>query len=170
MGLLKSTSKHPNNLPFKSVFIKVWEILIKICNIFSLAPHLASIFVALESYVADYPTQIKNICDYLLHENQSTLSVYFSDLFFINKTSYSSDIKSRVSSLINSQSMLEGNNNFETILQRLIKYMRSESADSDVSYLMDEFYVRRRLNIIISSFTGQELLFAVFVGIFKRKF
>lgn len=133
MGLLKSTIKKEYNQPFKRLYIEIWRILIRTCDLSSLGPFLSVLFVGIEPYIEDFPEKVDEICEFLLHQNASTLSIHISDLFFIEKLDYSDEIKHTILSQIASQSLLNGND-IQTNLDRLIRHMNSENADSDVKF------------------------------------
>jgi serine/threonine-protein kinase ATR len=131
MGLLKSTGNLPFNGMLKQTYLNIWSVLVQNCNPQAVGPFLSGIFVALESYIADFPEEVEKIGYYLLRENQSVLGKHLADLFFIDRTNYPDDIKDHICFLIQSQCITTGSD-FETKLKRIIKHMKSESADSDV--------------------------------------
>lgn len=147
MGLLKSTGNLPFNSILKKVYLDCWNVLVHVCNPQSVYPFLSAIFVALESYIEDFPKEVEDICNYLIaEENQTILSSYLSDLFFIDRTTYPQHIKDQICFLIHSQCITSGSD-FETNLKRLIKHMKNESADSDVkNYCLQYLFEYSKMN------------------------
>lgn len=131
MGLLKSTGNLKFNSMYKKDFLNTWDILVHVCHPGAIGPFLSGIFVALEPFIEDYPQEVDKICFYLIGENQSILGRYFADLFFIERTRYPEPFKQEICSFIQSQSITSGGDS-ETQLKRIIKHMKSESADSDI--------------------------------------
>lgn len=131
MGLLKATGNLRYNAMYRKIYIDCWNILVRTCNPQAVGPFLSGIFVALESYIVDFPNEVEIICNYLIEENQSILGKHLADLFFIDRTKYPDRVKEEIVLMIESQLVTTGSD-FETKLKRIIRHMRSESADSDV--------------------------------------
>lgn len=108
--------------------INVWSILIRNCNVNSLAPILSTIIVSLEFFIDKFPYEVASLHEYLIIDNNSLLSRNISDLFFIEKTRVSDKIKRTVLSLIESQNSNE-EKTFKHKLQSLLRQMNNENCD-----------------------------------------
>lgn len=80
----------------RDICAKVWKIFIWNIDLISLGPLLSTIFVSLEPLLITHPDEVNNILKYLVITNGSLLSVYIPDLFFINDTKVSNEIKEYV--------------------------------------------------------------------------
>lgn len=81
----------------RDICAEVWKIFISTVDLISLGPLLSTIFVSLEPLLATHPEEVNDMLKYLVIKNGSLLSVYIPDLFFINDTNVSQEIKTYVS-------------------------------------------------------------------------
>lgn len=92
IALLKTTMaiEEPN---LKDICIQVWRIFICTVDVQQLGPLLSTIFVSLGQYIDQFPEDINYIFHYLVVQNNSLLSQHISDLFFLDQTNVSEEIK-----------------------------------------------------------------------------
>lgn len=92
LSILKSASRHA----LRDTCVQVWKIFIYTVDIQTLGSLLAILFISLEPFMLTHPNEIDEILQYLLISNSSLLSVHISDLFFIDDTNASQDVKTFV--------------------------------------------------------------------------
>lgn len=109
--------------------INVWNILIRNCEVTSLAPILGTIIVSLEVFIDKYPAEVNDLYKYLIIDNNNLLSRNISDLFFIEKTRVQDEIKLRVLRIIDSQ---KSGDDFKLNLQSLLRQMNIENSDIQI--------------------------------------
>lgn len=80
----------------KSICIKVWRIFICTVDVQQLGQLLSTIFVSLVQFIDEFPEDINFIFHYLVVQNNSLLSMYIPDLFFLDETKVNDDIKTIV--------------------------------------------------------------------------
>lgn len=122
--------------------MKVWDILIRTCNVSSLGPILGTIFVSLEALIDKFPNEVNDIYKYLVVENSSLLSRHISDLFFIEKTRVDKEIKTIVLNFMKSEKMRD-EENFHSNLQSLLRYLNRDNSD-----LMIRVYCLQYLKVL----------------------
>lgn len=158
--VLKSAMDH-KSFDLSEICIKVWDILIRTCEVNSLSPILSTIFMSLEGLIEKYPHEVNSIYNYLVVENQNLLSRHISDLFFIEKTRASDHIKKTVLQHMESQKMLN-DASFSVHLKSLLKHLSSENADMKIrvyclQYLKELFQNNRsELNEMICGETTMD--------------
>ncbi|XP_029733989.2 serine/threonine-protein kinase ATR-like [Aedes albopictus] len=80
----------------KSICIKVWRIFICTVDVQQLGQLLSTIFVSLVQFIDEFSEDINFIFHYLVVQNNSLLSMYIPDLFFLDETKVNDDIKTIV--------------------------------------------------------------------------
>lgn len=86
-----------NEPELKDICAKIWKIFISTVDLRSLGPLLSTIFVSLEPLLETHPVEVNEILKYLIIQNGSLLSVHVPDLFFVQDTKASQEIKRFVS-------------------------------------------------------------------------
>ncbi|XP_063916724.1 serine/threonine-protein kinase ATR-like isoform X2 [Zophobas morio] len=70
---------------FPDLTCEVWSAFIKSCDVESLAPQLATIFVSILPLIKSCPRQINDIFKYLVIQNENLTKDYIKDLFFVDE-------------------------------------------------------------------------------------
>lgn len=79
-----------------SNIFQVWKVFTKFTDVGFLGSLLSTIIVSLESFSSDYQTEVNEIYEYLIVENNCLLSYNIQDLFFIGETRVPQHIKNIV--------------------------------------------------------------------------
>jgi serine/threonine-protein kinase ATR len=117
----------------KKACLELWYILASHCNSAQIGPFLGVIIVSLEDFVEEYPDRVEDICTLFIANNSSLLSSFFKNLFFINVTKHSDEVKAMVMYQIDGQNLSDGFI-FDLGLENLVKQLRNDHADSVVKY------------------------------------
>lgn len=80
----------------KDVVCTVWRIFISMVDLLELGPLLSTIFVSLEPLMETHHKAVNDILKVLIIENSNLLSTHISDLFFLQHTKVSDEIKAHV--------------------------------------------------------------------------
>lgn len=81
---------------FKKICADIWKIFISTADLISLGPLLSTIFVSLEPLLETHPRQVNEMLKYLIISNGNVLSLHIPDLFFLEDTAVSDEIKDYV--------------------------------------------------------------------------
>lgn len=81
----------------KDVCAKVWKIFISMVDLVELGPLLSTIIVSLEPLMETHHEAVNDILKVLIIENGNLLSTHIADLFFLQHTKVSEEIKLHVS-------------------------------------------------------------------------
>lgn len=85
-----------NQIDLKAECIQVWKIFIFTVDLVELGPLLSTIIVSLEPLAETHPEAVNDMLKYLIIVNGNLLSAHISDLFFIEQTEVSIEIKKHV--------------------------------------------------------------------------
>lgn len=77
------TSNYEN---FPTLNCEVWDAFVRTCEIESLGPQLALIFVSILPLLDHCPVKVNEILKYLVVENEHYMKNYISDLFFVKNS------------------------------------------------------------------------------------
>ncbi|CRK98788.1 CLUMA_CG012059, isoform A, partial [Clunio marinus] len=121
------TAAEQKTFDLSDVCIKVWEILIRNCDVTFLGPILSTVFVSLEAFIDRYPDEVHELYSYLVVSNRNLLSCHISNLFFIEKTRVHSDIKAIITEQLHSQK--RDDRDFKSNVTEFIRHMNSENSD-----------------------------------------
>lgn len=80
----------------KDVCAKVWKIFISMVDLLELGPLLSTIFVSLEPLMETHHEAVNDILKVLIIDNGNLLSTHIADLFFLQHTQISNEIKAHV--------------------------------------------------------------------------
>lgn len=80
----------------KDVCAKVWKIFISMVDLLELGPLLSTILVSLEPLMETHHESVNEILKVLIIENGNLLSTHIADLFFLQHTKISDEIKAHV--------------------------------------------------------------------------
>ncbi|XP_031618116.1 serine/threonine-protein kinase ATR [Contarinia nasturtii] len=80
----------------KDICAKVWKIFISMVNLDKLGPLLSTIIVSLEPLMEAHHEAVNEILRLLIIENGNVLSTHIADLFFLQHTNVSDEIKAHV--------------------------------------------------------------------------
>lgn len=108
LALLKSAL----NLAIKQTDLQdtcaqVWKIFIYTVDVQTLGSLLSQIVVSLEVLLASHPNEVNEILNYLIVTNGNILSLHISDLFFIDKTGVSDELKKCVKRHLESEGFMD---------------------------------------------------------------
>ena len=123
-----NTAVEQTSVDLSEYCINVWDILIRTCEVTSLAPILSTVIVSLEYFVQKYPKKVRDLHKYLIVHNSTLLGQNITDLFFVEKTQIDDDIKGIVLSMIDSQKAKE-KDNFLLKFKSILRQMNSENHD-----------------------------------------
>ncbi|KAJ8944483.1 hypothetical protein NQ314_009467 [Rhamnusium bicolor] len=110
---------------FPHLNCEVWNAFIHSCEIESLGPQLASIFVSVQPLLEDCPRQINEILKYLIVENEVFTKNYIPDLFFVNN----SKVDHKVLSIIKKYLKFLEKCSLKEKIQKFLKYLTHEAME-----------------------------------------
>lgn len=132
----------------KDVCAKVWKIFISMVDLLELGPLLSTIIVSLEPLMETHHEAVNDILRVLIIENGNLLSTHVADLFFLQHTNVSSDIKAHVAPYIERSS-----STFAADMTASLKYVNHDNLTIRIyglNYLTDLFENNRtELNNLI---------------------
>lgn len=144
----------------REICAHVWKIFIYAVDVQSMGPLLSTIVVSLEPLLLTHADIVDELLKYLIISNCSLLSIYITDLFFIEDTGCSRDIKEFVAGHLHT---IRGRETFEARFHHLSKQINHENMEIRVHalrYLTILFSQnRRQLNSLI---VGQQQIDPVF--------
>lgn len=105
------------------ISIQIWTIFIHTVDIETLGSLLSTIIVSLEPLLKIQSEEINSICKYLIITNGNLLSRHISDLFFIEETNVSDEIKA----IVKRQTKYIQQEKFIVKLFQFIKYINHEN-------------------------------------------
>ncbi|XP_053684897.1 serine/threonine-protein kinase ATR-like [Sabethes cyaneus] len=159
IALLKTTMaiEEPN---LKDICIKVWRIFICTVDVQQLGPLLSTIFVSLGQYIDQFQEDINYIFHYLVVQNNSILSQHVPDLFFLDQTNVSEEIRKIVSAQSKND---RGRDQFLLRFTELVKHVTHENLSVRIyglKYLKQLFMEnRRKLNeLMVGQLTFNPLM------------
>lgn len=134
----------------RNTCVQIWKIFIHTVDIQSLGPLLNIIVISLESFMVTHPNEIDDILKFLLINNSSLLSIHISDLFFIDDTNASQEIKTFI---VEHSDSLQMADNFWKKFQLYFKHAMHDNLNVRIyglKYLKRLFCDNRReLNALI---------------------
>lgn len=149
ISVLKAAMEQ-TSVDLSEICMQIWRILIRICDVPSLGANLSTIFVSLEEFIEKYPKEVHELYSYLVVENSNLLSRNISDLFFIEKTKVSDDIKRVVLRQMESQ-RLRDEASFKSNLTALVKSLNNENSDLKIRVYclqyLKELFVKNRTEL-----------------------
>ncbi|CAH1116639.1 unnamed protein product [Phaedon cochleariae] len=104
---------------------EVWNAFIHTCDIESLGPQLALIFVSILPLLEHCPKEVNGIFNYLLIKNESKLKNYIPDLFFVNDAKVDHEILLLIKKHL--KPIEKGTLNEK--IQKFLKYLTHESVE-----------------------------------------
>lgn len=147
----------------REICAQVWKIFIYAVDVQSMGPLLSTIVVSLEPLMLTHADIVDELLQYLIISNCSLLSIYISDLFFIEDTGCSDVIKEFVTRHLLT---IRGTESFEACFHHLSKQINHENMEIRVHalrYLTKLFNRNRRpLNSLI---IGQQQIDPVFADL-----
>lgn len=167
LSILKSAS---DRAALRDTCVQIWRIFIYNVDIQSLGSLLSIVYISLEPFMLTHPTEIDGILKYLLINNSSLLSVHISDLFFIDDTNASQDVKRFV---VEHSDSLQMANNFMAKFRLYFKHATHDNVNIRIyglTYLTRLFETHRKdLNDLVIgqlevSESVENLLFALMAG------
>lgn len=120
-----------NYKEFPELNCEVWNAFIHTCEIESLAPQLATIFVSILPLIEYCPREINTIFKHLVVENENYVKNYICDLFFVNNT----DIDYEVLMVIRRYLKVLENCTLKENIQRFLKYLTHETLEVRIKSL-----------------------------------
>lgn len=126
----------------KDVCAKVWKIFISMVDLVELGPLLSTIVVSLEPLMETHQRAVNEILRVLIIENGNLLSTHVAELFFLQHTNVSDEIKAQVAPYID-----QTNNTFEGHLKASLKYINHDNLTIRIhglTHLTDLFENNRR--------------------------
>lgn len=149
-----------NSEELREICAQFWKIFIYAVDVQSMGPLLSTIVVSLEPLLLTHADIVDELLKYLIISNCSLLSIYITDLFFIEDTGCSRDIKEFVTGHLKS---MRGSESFEARFHHLSKQINHENMEirmHALRYLTKLFSQnRRQLNSLI---VGQQQIDPVF--------
>lgn len=130
--------------------VQIWKIFIHNVDIQSLGPLLNIIVISLEPFMLTHSIEINEILKFLLINNSCLLSIHISDLFFINDTNASQEIKTFI---VEHSDSLQMADNFHKKFKLYFKHAMHDNLNVRIygfKYLTRLFHDNRReLNDLI---------------------
>lgn len=117
---------------------EVWNAFIHVCEIESLAPQLATVFVSILPLLEFCPREINSVFKYLIVENENRVKNYICDLFFVNNI----NIDYEVLAVIRKYLKVLENCNLKEKIQKYLKYLTHEALEVRIQGLK---YIKRFL-------------------------
>ncbi|CAH0564186.1 unnamed protein product [Brassicogethes aeneus] len=138
-------SKHITPLKFKIIAMlqsgkyssspklncEVWDAFISSCDIESLGPQLATIFVSILPLVESCPKKVNEIFKYLIVDNEVYTRDYIPDLFFVNNANVDKPILSQIKKHLKCLEQL----NLKEKIKRFLKYLKHETNEVRIQAL-----------------------------------
>lgn len=116
------TIKYEN---YPHLICEVWNSFIQSCEIESLGPQLATIFVSMQPLLDHCPRETNAILKYLIIEKEAYTRNYIPDLFFVNNPK----IDHEMSSVIRNAMQPLENLNLKQKIQGFLKYLGHETME-----------------------------------------
>lgn len=116
------TSNYEN---FPTLNCEVWDAFIRTCEIESLGPQLALIFVSMLPLLDCCPSKVNKIFKYLIIDNEHNLKNYISDLFFVKNEKIDYDVDSVIKKYLSGSK--EGS--LKEKMQKFMKYLTHEAME-----------------------------------------
>ncbi|XP_018574027.1 serine/threonine-protein kinase ATR-like, partial [Anoplophora glabripennis] len=116
------TIKYEN---YPHLICEVWNSFIRSCEIESLGPQLATIFVSMQPLLDHCPRETNAIFKYLIIEKEAYTRDYISDLFFVNNANVDHDVSNVIK---NALQPLE-DFNLKQKIQAFLKYLSHEAME-----------------------------------------
>lgn len=93
LTILRSASSIPGHPKLRQVCAAVWKIFVYTVDVQLMGPLLSTIVISLEPLMQTHSAIVNEILKYLVISNGSLLSIHINDLFFIEQTTASAEIK-----------------------------------------------------------------------------
>lgn len=106
----------------KDICAQVWKIFILMVDLVELGPLLSTIFVSLEPLMEAHHDAVNEILRVLIIENGNLLSTHIADLFFLQHTNVSDEIKMHVSKYMD-----KSKRNFLAELTASLRYINHDN-------------------------------------------
>lgn len=134
-----------------NICTQIWHIFIKTVDIHTLGSMLSTVFVSLEPLQETHADEVNSIYRYLVVNNGNILSAHINDLFFLDRTNVSNEIKEHITKIQNPK--MTSNSSFINLLKFYLKQINHENISVRIYGL--EFLTnilrnhRNELNLII---------------------
>lgn len=102
---------------------EVWSAFIHSCDVESLAPQLATIFVSILPYLDSCSESVNNIFRYLVVENERHTNEFIPDLFFVNNHNVDKNVLKKIKSHLKSLDELS----LKEKIKLFLKYLKHET-------------------------------------------
>ncbi|XP_057666885.1 serine/threonine-protein kinase ATR-like [Diorhabda carinulata] len=110
---------------FPRLTCTIWDAFIRTCEIESLGPHLAVICVSLLPLIDHCTTEVNDMLNYLIIQNEIHMKNHIPDLFFVSHNK----INLEIIMVIRKYLELFEKNNLKQKIQRFLKYIMHESTE-----------------------------------------
>ncbi|XP_052902719.1 serine/threonine-protein kinase ATR [Anopheles moucheti] len=127
IAVLRTTLALPEAKVLTKLCVNTWRIFICTVDVRQLGSLLSTIFVTLEPLLPSYPEDIGYIFRYLVIENNSLLGNNLGDLFFLEDTKVTDDIKQIIASRIEKHDKTDEGDRFVHRLEELIRHCNHEN-------------------------------------------
>lgn len=122
------TSNYEN---FPGLNCEVWDAFIKTCEIESLGPQLALIFVSILPLLDSCTSKVNDIFKYLVVENEHHMKNYISDLFFVNNEKINYEVNRVIKKYLSNLK----ESSLKQKLQKFMKYLSHEAMEVRIQSL-----------------------------------
>ncbi|XP_056649111.1 serine/threonine-protein kinase ATR-like isoform X3 [Diorhabda sublineata] len=110
---------------FPRLTCTIWDAFIRTCEIESLGPHLAVICVSVLPLIDHCTTEVNDMLNYLIIQNEIHMKNHIPDLFFVSHNK----INLEIIMVIRKYLELFEKNNLKEKIQRFLKYIMHESTE-----------------------------------------